>query len=64
VAQGRPEAWVGVRMEILERINKQSFLLAHAIMHTTGQAFVMAFQAGGRMRRIAASRRWRTRGTR
>ena len=42
-----PEAWVGVALEILERINKQSFLLAHAIMHTTGQAFVMAFQAGG-----------------
>jgi phenylacetic acid degradation protein paaN len=42
-----PEAWVGVSLEILERINKNSFLLAHAIMHTTGQAFVMAFQAGG-----------------
>ena len=42
-----PEAWVGVSLEILERINKASFEIAHAVMHTTGQAFVMAFQAGG-----------------
>jgi phenylacetic acid degradation protein paaN len=42
-----PEAWVGVCMEILDRINKSSFEIAHAVMHTTGQAFVMAFQAGG-----------------
>ncbi|MGE5669448.1 MAG: phenylacetic acid degradation protein PaaN, partial [Betaproteobacteria bacterium] len=42
-----PEAWVGVSLEILSRINKASFELANAIMHTTGQAFVMAFQAGG-----------------
>jgi phenylacetic acid degradation protein paaN len=69
-----PEAWVGVCMEILTRINQQSFLLAHAIMHTTGQAFVMAFQAGGphaqdrgleavayawdQMRRVPASAQW------
>ena len=42
-----PQAWVGVCLEILMRINKASFELANAIMHTTGQAFVMAFQAGG-----------------
>ncbi len=42
-----PEAWVGVALETLERINKASALMAHAIMHTTGQAFMMAFQAGG-----------------
>ena len=42
-----PEAWVGVSLEILTRINKRSFEIAHAIMHTTGQAFVMSFQAGG-----------------
>ncbi len=42
-----PEAWVGVCLEILARINKQSFLFANAVMHTTGQAFMMAFQAGG-----------------
>ena len=42
-----PEAWAGVCVEILDRINKASFEIAHAVMHTTGQAFVMAFQAGG-----------------
>jgi phenylacetic acid degradation protein paaN len=36
-----------VGIEILQRINLRSFELAHAVMHTTGQAFVMAFQAGG-----------------
>lgn len=38
---------VGVCLEILDRLNKRSFELAHAVMHTTGQGFVMAFQAGG-----------------
>jgi phenylacetic acid degradation protein paaN len=42
-----PEVWVGVSVEILDRINKASFEIANAIMHTTGQAFVMSFQAGG-----------------
>ena len=42
-----PEAWVGVSLEILTRINKRSFEIANAVMHTTGQAFVMAFQAAG-----------------
>jgi phenylacetic acid degradation protein paaN len=42
-----PEAWVGVALEILQRINQRSFEIAHAVMHTTGQAFVMAFQAAG-----------------
>src|SRR5215472_9459589 len=41
-----PEAWVGVSLEIVTRINKKSFEIAHAVMHTTGQAFAMAFQAG------------------
>ena len=41
-----PETWVGVSLEILTRINKRSFEIAHAVMHTTGQAFVMSFQAG------------------
>src|SRR5262249_29796935 len=31
----------------LQRINKRSFEIAHAVMHTTGQAFMMSFQAGG-----------------
>lgn len=37
----------GVCLEVVSRINKQSFLLANAVMHTTGQGFMMAFQAGG-----------------
>jgi len=69
-----PDVWVGVCCEILQRINRQSFLFAHAVMHTTGQAFMMAFQAGGphaqdrgleavayawdQMRRIPASALW------
>ncbi len=40
-------ARVGVCLEILHRLNRRSFELANAIMHTTGQAFMMAFQAGG-----------------
>ncbi len=42
-----PEVWVGVALETLVRLNKRSFELAYAVMHTTGQAFMMAFQAGG-----------------
>jgi phenylacetic acid degradation protein paaN len=42
-----PETWAGVSLEILARINKASFEIANAVMHTTGQAFGMAFQAGG-----------------
>ena len=41
------EARTGVCMEILQRLNRNSFQMAHAVMHTTGQAFMMAFQAGG-----------------
>jgi phenylacetic acid degradation protein paaN len=49
------EAWrqassddrAGVCMEILSRLNKRSFEIAYAVHHTTGQPFVMAFQAGG-----------------
>ncbi len=36
----------GVCLEILERLNKQSFEIAHAVMMTTGQGWMMAFQAG------------------
>ncbi|HZS55820.1 MAG TPA: phenylacetic acid degradation protein PaaN [Bryobacteraceae bacterium] len=42
-----PETWVGVSLEILSRLNKKSFEIAYAVMHTSGQAFMMAFQAGG-----------------
>ena len=41
------ETRVGVSLEILSRLNKRSFEMANAVMHTTGQAFMMAFQAGG-----------------
>lgn len=42
-----PQAWVGICLEILHRLNQRSFEIAHAVQHTTGQAFMMAFQAGG-----------------
>lgn len=41
------EAWIGVSLEILARLNRASFEIAYSVMHTTGQAFMMAFQAGG-----------------
>jgi len=46
-ARASIEDRVGVCLEIVERLNKQSFLIANAAMHTTGQAFMMAFQAAG-----------------
>ncbi|PWI06737.1 phenylacetic acid degradation protein PaaN [Streptomyces sp. NWU339] len=42
-----PDARAGVAAEILARLNAASFEIAHAVQHTSGQAFVMAFQAGG-----------------
>ena len=42
-----PQVWAGVSLEILERLNRASFEIAFSVMHTTGQAFMMAFQAGG-----------------
>src|SRR6187549_3203446 len=42
-----PQGRAGVAAEILHRVNARSFEMAHAVQHTTGQAFVMAFQAGG-----------------
>lgn len=47
LAEAGPEARVGVCLEILTRLNRISFVLGNATMHTTGQAFAMAFQAGG-----------------
>lgn len=41
------EARVGIGLEILARLHARVFELANAVMHTSGQAFVMAFQAGG-----------------
>jgi phenylacetic acid degradation protein paaN len=37
----------GVTLEILARLNLRSHEIAEAVMHTTGQAPAMAFQAGG-----------------
>ncbi|MGH8889897.1 MAG: phenylacetic acid degradation protein PaaN [Acidothermaceae bacterium] len=42
-----PLVRAAVCVEILQRVNARSFEFAHAVMHTTGQGFVMAFQAGG-----------------
>ena len=41
------EERTGVCLEILHRLNQRSFEMAFAVMHTTGQGFMMAFQAGG-----------------
>jgi phenylacetic acid degradation protein paaN len=40
-------ARAAVLVEVVDRINKRSFEMAHAVMHTSGQPFVMSFQAGG-----------------
>lgn len=47
LANSTIESRTGACLEILSRLNKLSFLIANATMHTTGQAFAMAFQAGG-----------------
>jgi phenylacetic acid degradation protein paaN len=47
LASASVEQRVGACLEILSRLNRISFLMGHATMHTTGQAFAMAFQAGG-----------------
>src|SRR5690606_40793994 len=54
-AQAAEPAWtalgvqgrVGVLLEALTRIHKRSHEIAHAVMLTTGQGPMMAFQAGG-----------------
>jgi phenylacetic acid degradation protein paaN len=68
------EVRAAICLEIIDRINARSFEIAGAVMHTSGQPFVMAFQAGGphaqdraleavaaalaEQRRIPASVRW------
>jgi phenylacetic acid degradation protein paaN len=42
-----PQTRAGVCAEILDRLHRNVFELAGAVQFTTGQAFVMAFQAGG-----------------
>ncbi|HKN27528.1 MAG TPA: phenylacetic acid degradation protein PaaN [Roseiarcus sp.] len=46
-ARASVEARAGVLLEALARLNKQSFLIADAVQHTSGQSWSMAFQAGG-----------------
>jgi phenylacetic acid degradation protein paaN len=54
-AQAAMPAWrdagarvrAAVCLEIVDAINARSFEMANAVMHTTGQPFVMAFQAAG-----------------
>jgi phenylacetic acid degradation protein paaN len=42
-----PDVRAAVSLEILARLHGRVFELANAVQHTSGQAFVMAFQAGG-----------------
>lgn len=42
-----PQVRTGVGLEILARLHANVFELANAVQFTTGQPFVMAFQAGG-----------------
>jgi phenylacetic acid degradation protein paaN len=41
------EVRAAVCLEAVDRIHDRSFEIANAVMHTTGQPFVMAFQAAG-----------------
>jgi phenylacetic acid degradation protein paaN len=41
------EGRTGVCLEALARLNQASFEIAYAVMFTTGQGWMMAFQAGG-----------------
>jgi phenylacetic acid degradation protein paaN len=42
-----PEVRAAVCLEAVDRIHDRSFEIASSVMHTTGQPFVMAFQAAG-----------------
>ena len=42
-----PRGRAAVCLEVLDRLHARIFELTQAVMHTSGQAFVMAFQAGG-----------------
>jgi phenylacetic acid degradation protein paaN len=42
-----PETRAGTLLEVLDRLATQSFEMGNAVMATTGQSFIMAFQAGG-----------------
>ncbi|CAN5454620.1 phenylacetic acid degradation protein PaaN [soil metagenome] len=42
-----PQERAGILIESLERIRSRFFEIAYATMHTTGQAYMMSFQASG-----------------
>jgi phenylacetic acid degradation protein paaN len=42
-----PDVRAELGLEILDRVNARSHEMAQAVMHTSGQAYAMAFQAGG-----------------
>ena len=42
-----PDLRAAVALEILSRINARSHEIAQTVMHTSGQGYAMAFQAGG-----------------
>ena len=42
-----PDVRAELGLEVLGRINARSHEMAQAVMHTSGQAYAMAFQAGG-----------------
>jgi phenylacetic acid degradation protein paaN len=42
-----PQVRAAVCLEIVDAVNRRGFEMANAVMHTSGQPFVMAFQAGG-----------------
>jgi phenylacetic acid degradation protein paaN len=42
-----PDTRADLSLEMLHRINARSHEMAQAVMHTSGQAYAMAFQAGG-----------------
>jgi len=74
LASLEPEERIGIALEALDRLWGRSFELAYSVMHTTGQGFMMAFQAGaphaldraleavayagGEMERVPKSVRW------
>jgi len=42
-----PQVRAAICLEIVDAVNARGFEMANAVMHTSGQPFVMAFQAGG-----------------
>ncbi len=46
-ANTSPNERAGILIETLEQVKERFFEIAHATMHTTGQSFMMSFQASG-----------------